>query len=263
MKQLPEDTKFAHLGKPGTAFSKGFQRRLEILKTLVDFKDRKILDLGCGEGVWLREFAKLTGEQNVYGSDIDPESIQKALDQNPEFKKENLKVSTAEDLQFESNMFDIVFQNEVLEHVVDDVKTIRECFRVLKPGGKIILFTPNSGWPFETHGMFIGKKYYWGNIPLLPWMPKSIYKKFAPHVRNYSNKELRMVIDSATRSFQESVEGYEYSIIYHKHVFPGFDGMVRRFGIVGRVVRGAILVLEKTPLHFFGISHLMIIEKLK
>jgi len=262
MKSLPESTKFAHLGKPGTAFSKGFQRRLDILKTLVDFKDKKILDLGCGEGVWLRQFAKFTPAENVYGSDIDPESIQKALDQNPEFKNFNLKVGPAESLDFADNMFDIVFQNEVLEHVVDDVKVIRECFRVLKTGGKIIIFTPNKGWPFETHGMFLGKKYYWGNIPLLPWMPKSIYKKFAPHVRNYSNIDLVEVIDRASRYSELDQQNYEYSISYHKHVFPGFDGMVARFGILGKVIRSLILSLERTPFHRFGISHLMIVEKL-
>jgi len=263
MKSLPENTKFAHLGKPGTAFSKGFQRRLDILTKLVNLKDKKILDLGCGEGVWLRKFSEFTSSENVYGSDIDSESIQKALEQNPELKSFNLKVGPAESMDFADNMFDVVFQNEVLEHVENDEKVMRECFRVLKQRGEIIIFTPNSGWPFETHGIFLGKKYYWGNIPFLPWMPKNIYKKFAPHVRNYSNKELLQVIDNASRFSKLDGKNYEYSITYHKHVFPGFDGMTRRFGFLGKILQRFIHNLEKTPLHYFGISHLIIIQKLK
>jgi hypothetical protein len=120
----------------------------------------------------------------------------------------------------------------------------------LKSGGKFIIFTPNRGWPFETHGMFFRGKYYWGNIPLLPWMPKFIFKKFAPHVRNYSNGEIRKL-------FQDS----GWKIVYHKHVFPGFDGAVRRFGFFGKIIQKFFHMIEKTPFHFFGISHLLVVEK--
>lgn len=256
MKILEESTKFAHLGKPGTAFSKGFQRRLDIISKLVDFKDKKILDLGCGEGVWLEAFSKFTAYENLYGSDIDKASIDIAFSENRQLKKENLVVCPAEILNFPDNFFDIVFQNEVLEHVEDDVKTIQECLRVLKPGGKIILFTPNRGWPFETHGMFLNGKYYWGNIPLLPWLPKFISKKFAPHVRNYSNKELKSVISQASE-----ISNLKSKIQHHSHVFSGFDGAVRKFGILGKILQKFFHLLEKTPFHFFGISHLMVVEK--
>src|SRR5260221_1328686 len=263
MKVLDKDTKFAHLGKPGEIFSKGFARRLNILKTLVDFRGKSILDLGCGEGVWLNEFAKLTTPQNVYGSEFDPEQIErihkllkKATEEDRKkflFYKipiDNIRLCHGEALDFRDRYFDIVFQNEVLEHVQDDQKTLDESMRVLEIGGKLIIFTPNRGWPFETHGMFLNGKYYWGNIPLLPWMPKFIYKKFAPHVRNYSNGEIRKKIEKAGGK-----------IIYHKHVFPGFDGMVRKFGIFGKAFAGFFHVIEKTPLPFFGISHLIIADK--
>ncbi len=254
MKKLSKDTKFAHLGKPGSIFSKGFQRRLDLILKVVDLRNKRILDLGCGEGVWLRKFLEFTSPENVYGSDIDQESIDTAIINTPELKNSNLVVSVGEALPFKDNYFDTVFQNEVLEHVKDDKKVISECLRVLKPEGKLIVFTPNRGWPFETHGMFFKNRYYWGNIPLLPWLPKFIYKKFAPHVRNYSNRELKNVIS-------EGSGNYSYNIIYHKHIFPGLDGMTRRFGILGKLFKNIFVVLEKTPLHFFGISHFIIVKK--
>ena len=276
MKTLSADTKFAYLGKPGEIFSKGFQRRLDLITKLVDFKDKKILDLGCGEGVWLGQFTKFTDPKNVYGSEYDKEKVDRLKLHPPQspFKGGspsgqgdvipvlNIINCPGEKLDFPNNFFDIVFQNEVLEHVQDDKKTIEECARVLKPGGKLIIFTPNRGWPFETHGMFLGGKYYWGNIPLLPWMPKFIFRKFAPHVRNYSNREIRSLIENPLPTSPLSRGGVPLRIIYHKHVFPGFDGLVRRFGFVGKIIQGFFFWLEKTPLHFFGISHIIIAEKI-
>lgn len=251
MKQLDAETKFAHLGKPGTAFSKGFERRLQKVLRVADLKDKSILDQGCGEGVWLNRFMEYTAAKNIYGFDVDPESIEKYTnDSESKIPKDNLKVCAAEDLKFDDNKFDIVFSNEVLEHVENDRKSVDESHRVLKKGGKFIIFTPNRGWPFETHGMFVGGKYYWGNIPFLPWMPKSIREKFAPHVRNYSNGELMALFEKS-----------QWKVVHHGHVFPGFDGAVRRFGIFGNLLQKFFHTLEKTPLHFFGISHFLVVEK--
>jgi len=250
MQILSEDTKFAHLGKPGTAFSKGFARRLEIMSKLVDFKSKLILDLGCGEGVWLPQFAKFTQPENVFGCDIDQESVDLAKKLLAPIPAKNLVVSPTEHLPYADGFFDIVFANEVMEHVTDDLETAREVYRIIKSGGQFVIFSPNRGWPFETHGMFIGKKYYWGNIFLLPWLPKFISKKFAPHVRNYSNSDIEKILLSAG-----------FSLTYHRHVFPGFDGLVRKYGKFGKFVRSLILSLESTPLEYFGISHLIIAQK--
>ncbi|MFS8131501.1 MAG: class I SAM-dependent methyltransferase [Candidatus Dojkabacteria bacterium] len=250
MKVLSEDTKFAHLGKPGTAFTKGFERRLDLLKTFVDFKDKKILDLGTGEGVWLSEFIKLSSPEKIYGSEYDPEQIEFVRSTNPTIPSENIVNCPGEKLTFPNEFFDIVFQNEVLEHVQDDQQVLNECFRVLNSGGHLIFFTPNRGWPFEQHGMFIGKKYYWGNIPLLSWMPESIYKKLAPHVKNYWAWELDKMLKNS---------GFEIEL--HTYIFPGFDGAVRKLGLLGKLIQKTFFLLEKTPFKVFGISHVIVAKK--
>jgi SAM-dependent methyltransferase len=256
MKILDSETKFAHLGKPGSVFSHGFQRRLDMLTKKVDLNNAKILDMGCGEGVWLAKFLEFTSPENVYGSEYDPEQV-KHITANPPKSEHGVQIlpkniinSPGEYLAFPDEFFDIVFHNEVLEHVQDDLKTLQECIRVLKPGGKLIFFTPNRGWPFETHGMFLNGKYYWGNIPFLPWFPESLYKKFAPHVRNYSNSQIRKLIKKSGGR-----------IISHTHIFPGFDGAVKRFGILGKLLQKIFFLFEKTPLHWFGISHFVVAEK--
>lgn len=255
MQVLDHDTKFAHLGKPGEIFSAGFQRRLNKLTKLIDLRDKKILDVGCGEGVWLEKFTEFTTPEYVYGTEYDHEQVvmlkqsDSAVLNKCHIPTSNIEECGAEQMPFPNDMFDIVFCHEVLEHVQDDQQSVNEMVRVLKPGGKLIIFTPNRAWPFEQHGMFWRGKYYWGNIPLLPWLP-FLYKYLAPHVRNYSNRKLESLF-----------KGLQVKIIYHKHVFPGFDGAVRRLGFVGKLIQWKFHLLEKTPLEWFGISHFLILEK--
>jgi ubiquinone/menaquinone biosynthesis C-methylase UbiE len=221
------------------------------MQTDIDFQDKKILDVGCGLGVWLAQFAAQTAPENVFGSDIDPELIAEAKQHFPDVPAANIVVSPAEKLPFADNSFDIVFSNEVMEHVADDQQVMREVARILKLGGKYVFFTPNRGWPFETHGIFIGEKYIWGNIPLLPWLPKFFYRIFAPHVRNYTGGDIRRLAKQAGLKVEK-----------HSHIFPGFDGAVRRFGILGKLIQTFFHVIERTPLHWFGISHYVILSKI-
>ncbi len=257
MKVLDEHTKFAHLGKPGTYFTKGFQRRLDKITKIVDLKDKKILDMGCGEGVWTFEFSKYTNPKNVFASEYDPEQVQRfksmSLEERAGIPEENFLNCPGESLAFEDNTFDIVFHNEVLEHVQDDQKTINECLRVLKPDGLMIFFTPNTLWPFEQHGMFFRGKYYWGNIPFLPYMPNFIYKKFAPHVRNYGSWTINKLLRSSSVANET---------VYFTQIFSGFDGLARKFGLIGRGIQKFVHFFDKTPLHIFGISHFVIVRKL-
>lgn len=257
MKILESETKFAHLGKPGTVFSKGFERRLNLLLSKVDLQNKIILDLGTGEGVWLSQFLRFTKPENLYASEFDSEQVEYIKKNLPSFDEslfleEHIVNCPGENLAFENNFFNIIFQNEVLEHVKDDRKTIQECFRVLKKDGRLILFTPNRGWPFEQHGMFFRGKYYWGNIPLLPWMPNFVFKKFAPHVRNYTWKNLRNIL---------SESGFQ--IEYHTRIFPGFDKLKKKYGFFGKIIAKAFYLLENSPFNFFGISHFVVARKVE
>ncbi|MBL0701395.1 MAG: class I SAM-dependent methyltransferase [Desulfosarcina sp.] len=78
---------------------------------------------------------------------------------NPEGR---LKTGDAENLEFEDNAFDLVYSWEVLHHTPVTEKAFSECFRVLKPGGKLkamIYHVPSwTGWMlWLRYGLFKGK----------------------------------------------------------------------------------------------------------
>jgi len=62
--------------------------------------------------------------------------------------------AAGEHLPFADGTFDLILSHEVLEHVADDRKAVAEVTRVLRPGGRAVLFVPNRGYPFETHGIY-------------------------------------------------------------------------------------------------------------
>lgn len=230
-------------GSPSSFWSSGLQRRLELTQKFVDFKGNKVLDVGCGTGMFLGKFKELGAE--VYGIDVDEDKVRIAKE-----KYVNVMKAPAEDLPYKDKFFDIVWSHEVLEHVDNDRKAIQESIRVLKPGGKLVVFCPNKLWPFETHGIYLGNRYIFGNIPFVPWSPYPLYDLLTPHVRNYSNKKL-----------EELFRNLPVQIVTHTHIFPGFDQIKRRSRILSKIVKAILYPLENTPLHNFGLSHFLIVEK--
>jgi 2-polyprenyl-3-methyl-5-hydroxy-6-metoxy-1,4-benzoquinol methylase len=97
----------------------------------------KVLDVGCGCGEWLAWMQELGW--TVEGVDFDPGAVKAA-------RLAGLKVNcgSVEDQQYPDASFDAVTLNHVIEHVPDPVATLRECGRILKPGGKLVVVTPNG-----------------------------------------------------------------------------------------------------------------------
>jgi 2-polyprenyl-3-methyl-5-hydroxy-6-metoxy-1,4-benzoquinol methylase len=231
-------------GSPSTEWTQGLQLRLDKVQERIDFKNKKILDVGCGVGMFLKQFKKLGAE--VFGVDVDKHKIDIAIK-----KYENVQVAPAEKLPFKKGTFDIVWLHEVIEHVEDDKKVVSEAMRVLKPRGRLVIFAPNRLWPFETHGIFINDKYQFGNKFLVTYFPDNMYKQMTPHVKNYFKKDLFKLF-----------EGLNCKVVHYQGVFPGFDKLKSRFGIIGKVIYSVFRILEKTILNRFGLSHFVVLEKM-
>jgi SAM-dependent methyltransferase len=107
----------------------------------------------------------------------------------------------------------------VLEHVADDRQAVAEMARVLKPGGRAIIFVPNRGYPFETHGIYWRGKYHFGNIPLVNYLPRRWRDRLAPHVRVYSSKDM-----------QNLFAGLPVQVVERSVVFGAYDNIIARFG---------------------------------
>lgn len=103
-----------------------FQHTLDEL--LAHAEPSSLLDVGCGEGVLVHQWAQRLGERRVVGIDLEEESIQAGWAQR---QAPNLEyhVMHAENLPFGENEFDLASAIEVLEHVPDPEHTLQEMAR--------------------------------------------------------------------------------------------------------------------------------------
>ena len=161
-----------------------------------------------------------------------------------------LTLSASETLPFRDAAFDVVVLNEVIEHVRDDAATLAEALRVIRPGGHIVIYAPNRLFPFETHGIYIGQKFIFGNIPFVNWLPDPLRNRLVPHARAYTQRGIR-------RTYQH----LDASVNVATYVYPGFDNIIARRKWLGRALRAALYRAERTPLKVFGLSHFVVLEK--
>ena len=95
----------------------------------------RILDVGCGTGANLQMLAEFGAAEGV---DVSAE----ALDFCRARGLGRVRQGAAESLPYEDAQFDLVTGLDVVEHLDDDVAGLREMFRVLRPGGRALLFVP-------------------------------------------------------------------------------------------------------------------------
>jgi SAM-dependent methyltransferase len=109
------------------------------LRVAARLQVQRALDVGSGDGEVGAELGRLTGADVVCG-DISDVAVRACLDRGLEAHKIELG---AVPLPFPDDSFDLVFMTEVLEHLVRPDEAIADVRRVLKPGGRLLLSTPN------------------------------------------------------------------------------------------------------------------------
>lgn len=206
-------------------------------------RGKRVLDMGCGVGMYTAAFLRQT--PHVFGVEVE---FERALEARG--RAAGVAQAVGEHLPWPDDAFDVVFSHEVLEHVDDDRACVAEMVRVVRTGGRIVVFVPNRLYPFETHGIFWRGRYRFGNVPLVNWLPAPLRDHLAPHVRAYTRRGLRRLFD-----------GFPVRVVHHAVIFPGYDNVVARRPALGQVLRAVTYALERTPLRAFGLSHLLIIKK--
>ncbi|MBE9529223.1 MAG: class I SAM-dependent methyltransferase [Proteobacteria bacterium] len=126
----------------------GFRRRIVRLMECLDIKETDtVLDCGCGEGFYSMIISELYGP-DLTAFDFNAELLEKAADWIEGKKRVKfLNGDLTKGLPFEANSFDKIVFTEVLEHLDEDAPTMKEIFRVLKPGGIVGLTVPNASYP--------------------------------------------------------------------------------------------------------------------
>jgi 2-polyprenyl-3-methyl-5-hydroxy-6-metoxy-1,4-benzoquinol methylase len=166
--------------------SKQFMRAL-----IPDQPSLRILDVGCGTGLNTWFLAK--AGHSVAGIDLSEIAINKYRDKGFEGFVCDVEGGRT---PFADNSFDLVYASEVIEHCADTAAFLRELHRLCKPGGKMLLSTPNSAfWPYRILGLF--------------GQTASEYQH-PGHVRFFSKRSLPAAITEA---------GFEVKVLAARHMY--------------------------------------------
>lgn len=125
-----------------------YKLSLEKIIALADIhKTDKVIDLGCGSGELLREVGKIS--KNILGVDNSPGMLIQARKDNP-----GIKIIYGDTLflkKIKNESFDVVLSRAVFQHLSkrEHKKFLDETLRILKPGGKFVMFTPIDSIPMR------------------------------------------------------------------------------------------------------------------
>lgn len=112
-----------------------------------DFEEKRVLDIGCATGLLLNHL-KMEGWE-CKGVEICASSAKYAREKFSLYIEERV----LEEVRFADNYFSVVHLAHLIEHVKEPLNTLKEIYRILRPGGIMVLTTPNvASLGFYIHG---------------------------------------------------------------------------------------------------------------
>ena len=145
----------------------------------------KGLDIGCRDG----RYTKYLKGLELTSIDIDPRDMEKLKAEG----HGKFIVADVQQMPFPGNSFDFVLFSEVLEHVPDQKKALKEIARVLRPGGKVLITTPSARYP----ATWDFSNWLRGLLGRQPKRRKSVFTNWTPdHKRLYTYSGLREDVSS-------------------------------------------------------------------
>ncbi|MBI1977230.1 MAG: class I SAM-dependent methyltransferase [Candidatus Omnitrophica bacterium] len=167
--------------KVESIFTNEFKKRLSFLQKLIP-SPGDLLDVGCGVGHFLK-VAREEGWQ-VKGLDISSAASQAAHERYDL----DVKVGTLEDRLFPPASFDVITLWDVIEHIRKPLENLKVANRLLKPGGILVMKTPNEGGLFKQIARVFSKLFGRKGSFLL----KYVY--YTPHYFSYSRKTMDLLL---------------------------------------------------------------------
>ncbi len=193
----------------------------------------RLLDVGCGNGDFLAAMRDLGW--SVSGIDFDREAVAVAREK----LGLDVRVADLHAASFPDDSFDAVTLHHVLEHLEDPVGALRECARVLKPGGRLVVVTPN--------GQALGRRLFqalW--FPLDP--PRHIHL-FSVKTLVWVALTAGLALESASTTAREARFVSIASLVLRRDgAVPG--GVPRHAGWAVQALGAVFQVFEQAACHF-------------
>ena len=232
------------------------KKRVDLVDRWAGLAGKRVLDAGCGAGRYVEAMAARGAE--VHGVEYLTEKVREWQSRHP--GDERVRQGDLEKIDFPDATFDVVLLNEVLEHVPNDRAALRELARVLKPGGWLMLFSPNRYHPFETHGVYsraTGAHLGVARTFLVPWIPLSLGNRWWRYwARNYWPSEL----GALTRASGFAIERQTYVWQMFENISGHRPPMLTR---LAGMLRRVSAVAEWVPVvRRLGVSQLIVARRL-
>jgi SAM-dependent methyltransferase len=212
------------------------------ISSMSELRGDHLLDIGCGDGSFTIPLSE--NYRKVTGIDVQQEFLnvfQQATRTSNKFEIINM---SAEAMKFNTNSFDTIITIETIEHIPDLEKAAAEFYRVLKPGGELIITCPNRLFPFENHGMRIGKKEFHTRIPLLPYFP-------------FLHDRLSLARVFTVRGLDKIFQSKGFKRQKVDYIWPTFEHGGNIFSPLLRPLFGLMRKLERSGVRAFGTSILI------
>jgi SAM-dependent methyltransferase len=204
-----------------------FRRRVRTIFEWLDPQDGDhLLDGGCGRGFYLK-FVRHVSNCRLTGLELEYPflRIARAALRDSDISLVNGSLYT---LPFPDDTFDKIILSEVLEHLADDLRALREVVRVLKPGGLVAITVPNENYPFWWDPLNKTLETLF-DAPIRRGLLAGIW---ANHMRLYGRERLRGVAEGAglevlaERSFTHYCMPFTHNVVY------GFGKTVLEAGVL-------------------------------
>lgn len=238
-----------------TATPLNLQKRLKLMANWIRPEAGALLDCGCGAGEYVAAFIDDYGLR-AEGLEYLQDKVAQAKASNPH--ADHVQQGDIEAIQFPDQSFDYALVNEVLEHVPNESKALKEVNRILRNKGRLFLFSPNRWYPFETHGVFLKRsnRKLPPYTPFIPWLPVRLGKRWIHYwARNYWPRELAAL-----------VRGAGFQVLEHTYIWQTFENISGTQPAPIRVARPMLRAIaqmgERMPLvRHMGCSQVIIAEK--